>query len=168
MNENRPKMDPKAKAIVILFLLLIIGVVIGFVISHYSLESIDKRTKATIVFFKGDFTLKQLDQLNTPQARAIWESFKETYTLVTIVICLNLALLIGLLGVYYDGFRKTKSNFTLGLFMFLGVLFIQAFLSLPVIQLVLGQSLSDLGLFHIVPNFFETIALIIFFYLSTE
>ena len=168
MVEEKQKMDPKAKIMIILFLLLIIGVVVGFVISHYSLESVDNRTKATIVFFKGDFTIRQMSQLNTPQAQAIWESFTETYTLVTIVICLNLAMLLGLLGVYLDGFRKTKSNFMLGLSMFLCVLFVQALFGLPALQLVFGQSLSDLGLFHIIPNLFETIALIIFFYLSTE
>jgi len=168
MVEEKPKMDPKAKAIAILFLLLILGVVIGLVISHYSLESIDKRQKATIVFFKGDFSIKQLNQLSTPQAQAIWNDFKETYALVTIVICMNLAMLVGLLGLYLDGFRKTKSSFMMGLSMFLGVLFVQSLFSLPSLQLYLGQSLSDLGLYHIIPNIFETIALIIFFYLSME
>jgi hypothetical protein len=70
-----------------------------------------------------------------------------------------------LLGYYVDSFRKTKSNFMLGLILFLGVLFLQALLSLPPLQLALGQSVFDIGIFNILPNLFETIALIILFYL---
>jgi hypothetical protein len=54
-----------------------------------------------------------------------------------------------------------------GLILFLGVLLLQALLSLPPLQLALGQSVFDIGIFNILPNLFETIALIIFFYLGS-
>jgi hypothetical protein len=90
------------------------------------------------------------------------------YTLVTIIICMNLALLAGLLYNYYKTFRETYSSFIIGLMLFLGVLFVQSLLSLPVLQYTLGQTITDLGLVNVLPNLFETIALIILFYLGSE
>jgi hypothetical protein len=169
MVEAKPKMDPKAKALAFVFILLIIGVLAGFIISKVSLDSTDIRTKTKIVVLRGNINLKDenLKQINRILATQIWSDFSDIFTIVTIFISINLALLLGILVYYIDGFRRTKSNFMLGLILFLGVLFLQALLSLPPLQLALGQSVFDIGIFNILPNLFETIALMIFFYLGS-
>ena len=146
---EKSKMDPKAKAIAILFVLLVVGVVVGLIISKVSLDFAHQHAKMRI-----------------PQR--VWQAFADVYTLGTIIICMNLFLLLGLLGFYIDSFRKTRSSFLLGLVLFLGVLFVQSLLSLPVFHVLLGQPSFQLRLINILPNFFETAALIILFYLSME
>ena len=173
MDEEKAKMDPKAKALAILFILLVVGVVVGLVISNVGLsllqDDFNGRYDAIneVVTRRGGDNKWVQDYLTTNQEGA-WENFSEIYTLVTIVICMNLFVLLGILGFYVQGFSKTKSNFVLGLILFLGVWFLQSFLSLPIIQTVFGQTIWDLSLFNILPNIFGTIALIIFFYLSSE
>jgi len=150
MDTDKPKMDPNAKALAILFILLIVGAVIGITISLVSLG-----------FLKLRFGSME-------GARIIWRVFADNYMLGTIIICMNLSLLLGLLGSYVRSFRKTKSSFLLGLVLFLGVLFVQSLLNLPFLGILLTNSGYQSGLFSVLPNMFETIALIILFYLSME
>ena len=150
MDDNKPKMDPKAKALAILFTLLVMGTVIGIAISMTSLG-----------YLRGRFG-------SVEEARVLWRVFADNYMLGTIIICMNLSLLLGLLVSYIGSFRKTKSSFLLGLVLFLGVLFVQSLLSLPILSILLTKSVYQSGLFSILPNMFETIALIILFYLSME
>jgi hypothetical protein len=163
MNEEKPKMDPKAKALVILFLLLVIGVIIGYIVSVIGLRIIDRQI--------GE-RLKDIADASKPwvgeQIKQNWARFAEMYIMVTIIICMNLTLLGGLLKTYIKSFRETSSTFLMGLVLFLGVLFVQSLLSLPIIQHSVGQTISDIGLFNVVPNLFMTLALIILYYLSSE
>lgn len=163
MNEKKPKMDPKAKAIAILFLLLVIGVVIGLVVSFFGLRIIDRQIAERI---------KDVTQGSQPwvvdQIKQNWNRFSDMYRMITIIICMNLSLLFGLLYTYFKSFRQTYSPFLMGLVLFLGVLFVQSLLSLPIIQHLVGQTISDIGLFNVLPNLFETLALIILFYLGSE
>jgi len=139
------KVDPKTKALILILVLLIIGAAIGFVLARGSLRAAYKRT----------------DRL--PEAT---RSYIETlFTLSMIIICMNITLILGLLGVYIKTFRITHSSFLLGLIVFIGVLFIQSVLSLPIFPTSLVEGLT---LFGILPNMFETIALVILFYLSME
>ena len=173
MDEEKAKMDPKAKALAILFILLIIGVAAGLIISNVGLSLLQDDFNSRYDAINEIATRRAGDNkwiqnyLSTNQQGA-WENFSEMYTIVTIVICMNLFVLLGILGFYVQGFNKTKSNFVLGLILFLGVWFLQSFLSLPIIQTTFGQTIWDLSLFNILPNMFGTIALIIFFYLSSE
>ena len=163
MNEEKPKMDPKAKAIAILFLLLVIGVVIGIIVSVIGLRIIDRQIAEK---------LRDIAENSKPwvvtQIQQNWNRFAEMYTMVTIVICMNLTLLGGLLKIYIKSFKETSSTFLMGLVLFLGVLLVQSLLSLPIIQHSVGQTISDIGLFNVVPNLFMTLALIILYYLSSE
>ena len=86
-------------------------------------------------------------------------------TLSVSILCINISLLLGLLWIYADSFRKTKSSFMLGLLLFIGVLFVQSVLSLVLFSHSLNENLS---LYGILPNMFETIALVILLYLSME
>lgn len=170
--EEKTRMDPKAKAIAILFILLVVGAIVGIAISQIGLNSIDDDTKGEIILKKAgsDYKGERARQaaLNSPIGKELWADFSDMYTMVTTVICMNLALLLGLLIVYIDSFKKTKSTFLMGLVLFIGVLFAQALFSLPTLQFFIGQFIFDIGLFNVIPNLFETIALIILFYLSME
>ena len=163
MNENTPKMDPKAKSLVILFLLLVIGVIVGIIVSMIGLAIIEEQIAIRIKDISENSKTWVVQQI-----KQNWERFSEMYMMLTIIICMNLALLFGLLFSYLKSFRQTSSTFLMGLVLFLGVLFVQSLVSLPIIQHSVGQTISDLGLFNILPNMFETIALIILFYLSSE
>jgi len=163
MNKEKSRMDPKAKAIGILFLLLVVGVIIGLIVSFIGLKIIDKQIAERI----RDITENSKPWI-AEQIQQNWKRFSEMYTMVTIIICMNLSLLIGLLYTYIKSFKQTNSTFIMGLVLFLGVLFVQSLLTLPIIQHSVGQTISDIGLFNVLPNLFETLALIILFYLSSE
>jgi hypothetical protein len=163
MNEETTGMDPKAKALVILFALLLIGAFIGFAISLLSLGALRARVGSGEV------------------VRALWRPFANNFSLATIIITMNLCLILGLLVSYIRSFRKTKSSFLLGLVLFLMVLFVQSLLSLPLINLIISVTTVNptIGLSYVLlsyqstllqflANMFETIALIILFYLSME
>jgi len=159
MNEipYKKEMGPKTKAIAILLVLIIIGLIVGFVIARASISYAERKLSEKT----GD----------NPRLQKFIEAFADMYTLGTIFICINILLLLGLLYIYVDAFRKTKSNFLFGLLLFIGVLFIQSILSLPILQAALGNTgyaLSNTKLLEVLPNMFETLALIILFYLSME
>lgn len=158
---NKTRMDPKAKTMLVLFLLLVIGVLIGLIISTVGLKIIESQISNRLNDLNGKNWVSQ-------QVRQNFARFSEIYTLVTVVICMNIMLLLGLLYSYIKSFKETYSNFIMGLILFLSVLFIQSFLSLPIIQHFIGQTISDLGVVNVLPNLFETIALIILFYLGNE
>lgn len=160
---DKPKMDPKAKAMLILFLLLVIGVIVGIIISVIGLRIIESQISNRINDLTGNSRNWVYQQVRQNFAR-----FSQIYTLVTIVICMNIMMLLGLLHSYIKSFKETYSNFIMGLVIFLSVLFIQSFLSLPIVQHFIGQTISDLGVVNVLPNLFETIALIILFYLGNE
>jgi len=153
MGEDRG--DPKAKMLAILFILLIVGATIGIVLAKASLSYIERQAR-------------RQGRLGTEKAQQVWNAFVGMYTLGTVIICMNLMLLLGLLGAYLQSYRKTKSSFLLGLIMFLSVLVVQSILSLPIIHASVGTILYQSNLFTILPNLFEMIALIILFYLSME
>ena len=141
------EIDPKAKAIAVIILLLVLGMIVGLAISKVSIDYARRK-------YQDQESYQRLINL-----------IATVYTLSTSIICMNIFLLLGLLRIYIQLFRSTKSGFLLGLSLFIGVLLIQSFLSLPLFPAALGESLS---LYGILPNMFETIALIILLYLSME
>ncbi|MBN2066730.1 MAG: hypothetical protein JW771_08005 [Candidatus Thermoplasmatota archaeon] len=144
-------MDPKTKAIATIVVLLVIGTIVGLVISYISTEYVGQR----------------VENLNRNLQQYI-QALRDMYMLHTTIICINIFLLLGLVGIYTDTFRKTKSSFIFGLLLFVSVLLVQAIISFPVLQASLGFLRYIPSLFEILPNLFETIALIILLYLSME
>ena len=147
--------NPKEKMLAVLLILLILGVVMGAILSKASLSYVERQAR-------------RQGRLDSSIVRGVWNAFVGMYTLGTIIICMNLMLLLGLLGAYIQSYRRTKSSFLLGLIMFLGVLVAQSLLSLPILHVSVGTVLYRSNIFTILPNLFETIALIILFYLSME
>lgn len=160
---NKSEMDTKAKVITRLFILLLIGGIVGIVVSITSLG----------------FLYARVGGLESIQN--VWVAFSTNFALKTIIICMNLSMLFGLIWSYRSDFKKTKSPFLLGLMLFLVVLFVQSLLSLPILNLI--TSIVTIGvrsgfsyvllayqsaIFDIIAHFFGTIALIILFYLSNE
>ena len=141
----KQEMNPKTKAIAIIIVLMIIGMAVGLIIVRGSINYAKTKTK----------------DVNQRVVNLFWT----VYTISTIIICINILFLIGLFCIYVQTFRKTKSSFMFGLIIFIGVLFVQSFLSLPIFPASMGESLT---LFGILPNMFETIALVILLYLSME
>ena len=150
------------QVIIIIFAFLIIGAIIGLFVSFASLAILQNRAGS-------------IDEISP-----FWDSFRLNFTIDTLIICMNISLLLGLLLTYKKDYKKTKSPFLLGLVLFLLVLFVQSLLSLPILNLIV--SIVEIGrqgalnifltykssIFGILSHFFETIALIILFYLSRE
>ena len=149
------KMDPKIKAMAIIIILLIVGLIVGLFLSHVSIQYARNKLSDQIGRIGDRYEI-------------FLKAYADMYTLGTSVICINIFLLLGLLGIYIDSFRKTKSTFLFGLLLFIGVLFIQSVLSLPILQSSLGFGGFNLSLLGVLPNLFETIALVILLYLSME
>jgi hypothetical protein len=155
--------NPQSKTIMMLFVILFIGAIIGLFVALGSLFFLQRRIGSIQEF------------------RAVWYAFRTNFIFDTIIICMNLSLLSGLLWSYKKGYTKTQSPFLLGLVLFLLVLFVQSLLSLPILNLI--TSLIEIGakqgfayillsykssIFGIIAHFFETVALVILFYLSQE
>ena len=157
------KYDPKTKAIMMLFVFLVIGVIVGLILSFGSLSIIHRRIGGI------------------EQYQSIWNAFSTNFIFETIFISINLSLIAGLLWSYTKDFKNTQSPFLLGLIVFLLVLFIQSLLSLPILNILISimsigprQGIYNIlltyqsAIFSIIANFFETIALVILFHLSNE
>lgn len=163
MKRTGDEQHQQQRIIGLLFALLMIGAIIGLFVSFVSLALLQRRVGSVDEF------------------RPIWNAFRTNFTFDTIVICMNLSLLSGLLYGYRRDYKKTSSPFLLGLIVFLLVLVVQSLLSLPILNLII--SLIEIGarqgfvyillaykssIFGILAHFFETIALMILFYLSHE
>jgi hypothetical protein len=81
----------------------------------------------------------------------------------------NVILLLGLLVIYAKNYEQIKSKFALGLIAFVILLLVQAFTSNPFVHVMWGfRHINALGLFMILPNLFEFVALGILLYISLK
>ncbi len=88
--------------------------------------------------------------------------------LKTVISSVNFVLIILLLGIYVDLYRKIKTNFTAGLLLLIIVLLMNALTSNPLVFLRFGFPVIGVGFGFIIPDLFTTIALTVLFYLSLE
>jgi hypothetical protein len=88
------------------------------------------------------------------------------YTVETVVSTINVTLSIFLLLIYVGIYRKTRSEFTIGLMIFSAVLLLHAITSIPLVHFVFGFGGFGLGPFAMLPNLFTFGALAILLYLS--
>jgi uncharacterized membrane protein (DUF485 family) len=157
--------SPKAKALIVITSLIFIGIVVGFIFSTIGFNSIKDA----------------LQQSGYQATDAQERRFSLLYTASMIINCVDIVLLIGILWIYLDTYRKTKSSFMLGLSFFIGVLFTRSILtlitinslfteyvrSIPLLAKALGVG-GGFGTFSFFLNVFEIIAISILLYLSME
>lgn len=78
----------------------------------------------------------------------------------------NILLLFALLCIYARSYIKIKSKFTMGLMIFALVLLFQAVASCPLLRTAFGYSECGVGIFNILPDFFELVALSVLLWIS--
>ncbi len=90
------------------------------------------------------------------------------YTIKTVVTTINATLLIFLLITYIDIYRKTHSEFTIGLIIFSMVLLLYALVSNPLVPWIFGFHAFGLGPFAMLPDLFTCVALAVLLYLTVK
>lgn len=90
------------------------------------------------------------------------------YIAQTVVSTVNVSLLIFLLTTYIDIYRKTRSQFTLGLIIFALAFFLRTVTANPLFMRAFGFAAFGLGPFALLPELFEFVALSILLYLSAK
>ena len=88
------------------------------------------------------------------------------YTFKTVISTINITLLIFLLIGYFSIYRKTKSEFTIGLLIFSMTLLLYALSSNPLIHWLFGFRAFGLGPFAMLPDLFTCVALSVLLYLT--
>jgi hypothetical protein len=90
------------------------------------------------------------------------------YTIKTVVSTINITLLVFLLLTYINIYRKTRSEFTVGLIIFSGVFLLNALASNPFVIWIFGFRPFGLGPFAMLPDLFTLAALGVLLYLSIK
>jgi hypothetical protein len=90
------------------------------------------------------------------------------YTAKTVVSTINVTLLVFLLLTYVDMYRRTRSEFTVGLIVFSAVFLLNALFSNPLVIWVFGFRSFGLGPFALLPDLFTSAALAVLLYLSIK
>jgi len=98
----------------------------------------------------------------------IREDIEFYYTVKTVISTVNVTLLIFLLATYIDIYRKTQSEFTIGLIVFSLVLLFYALASNPVVHWIFGFSALGLGPFAMLPDLFTCVALAVLLYFTVK
>jgi len=158
------KINPRTKAVAAIVGLIAIGIVVGYVISVFSLEIITTELDKLPI------------KINTVRIN------RSTMYYIGALICLTveITLLIGLLYIYYDSYQKTKSRFLIGLNLFIIALLIRSILSVVSLHNTATEFIRVspyISRTFLTPGFnelnfvvyiFEIIAISILFYLSME
>jgi hypothetical protein len=90
------------------------------------------------------------------------------YTVKTVVSTINVTLLGFLLFTYVNIYRKTRSEFTVGLIIFSAVFLLNLLASNPLVIWVFGFRPFGLGPFAFLPDLFTFAALSVLLYLSVK
>ena len=98
-----------------------------------------------------------------PQIPADIEFF---YTANTVISTINVTLSVFLLITYIGIYRKTRSEFTIGLVIFSLVILLNALASNPFVIWAFGFRPLGLGPFAFLPDLFTFVALVVLLYLS--
>jgi len=90
------------------------------------------------------------------------------YTVKTVISTVNVTLLVFLLMTYIGIYRKTQSEFTIGLIIFSMVLLLYALSSNPLVYWAFGFRAFGLGPFAMLPDLFTCAALAVLLYLTVK
>ena len=103
-----------------------------------------------------------------PPPRYIPGDLEFFYTAETVVSTVNVTLSVFLLLFYVSMYRKTRSEFTIGLMIFSLVFLLNALASSPLVIWVFGFQPLGLGPFALLPGGFTFGALAVLLYLSIK
>jgi len=90
------------------------------------------------------------------------------YIAKTVVSTINVTLLTFLLLTYVSIYRKTRSEFTIGLIIFSAIFLLNALASNPIVIWAFGFRPFGLGPFALLPDLFTFVALVVLLYLSIK
>jgi hypothetical protein len=155
----------KSKGLIVISSLIFIGIIVGLIFTTIGMNSIIDAIQ------QSGYNITDMQE----------RRFSLIYTTSMIINCIDLILLIGILWIYLDSYRKTKSSFMLGLTFFIGVLFTRSLVSLVTIHSLFIEYVQAIplltkafvigggfGTFSFFLNIFEIIAISILLYLSME
>jgi len=155
----------KSKSLIVISSLIFIGIIVGLIFTTIGMNSIIDAIQ------QSGYNITDMQE----------RRFSLIYTTSMIINCVDLILLIGILWIYLDSYRKTKSSFMLGLTFFIGVLFTRSLVSLVTIHSLFIEYVRAIpiltktfvigggfGTFSFFLNIFEIIAISILLYLSME
>ena len=114
------------------------------------------------------FPLSDFPERRQPLPEDIRGDFEFFYIAQTVLSTVNVALLAFLLTTYIDIYRKTRSQFTLGLIIFSSVFLLRALTANPLFMWIFGFRAFGLGPFALLPDLFELAALSVLLYLSAK
>ena len=175
INEEKNMIYNK-KAIKLILLLVIIGLITGLVLSFVFVNEANQRIED---MGDRDFPPPPDADFNPDP---LTPSDIILPSLGVIIICISLYLLLGLILIYIKIFLKTGSKYIIGLLFFLTPLFIQSILSVNTLRSLfvssaipymhiresIGFGFGGLGGILVMVSIFEIIGLSILLYLSTE
>lgn len=119
---------------------------------------------AALTFYNPRFSWRMLPRPDS----AIAGDIEFFYMAKTIVSSINISLLTFLTLTYADIYRKTRSQFTIGLLIFSSVFLMKDLASNPMVIRASGFNLFGLGPFALLPDIFEFVALSVLLYLSIK
>ncbi len=114
------------------------------------------------------FPVSDFGERRFPPSDYIFGDLELFYVAQTVLSSVNVALLIFLLTLYVDIYKKTRSQFTLGLIIFSMAFLFRTLTANPMFMWVFGFKAFGLGPFALLPDVFELLALSVLLYLSAK
>ena len=159
------------KAVKIISLLFVFGIVTGLVLSYVFIDEANQRIE------HWDY----MEEMHNPHGPLATPDIILP-SLGVIIICISIYLLLGLIFIYIKIFLKTNSKYIVGLLFFLTPLFAKSILTVNTlrslfvspaitdinIQQSIGFGFGGLGGIIVMVSIFEIIGLSILLYLSSE
>jgi hypothetical protein len=119
------------------------------------------------LFLTNSFPFQSLFDPRAPRPPMTIPGDLELYYIIqTVISAINMALIIVLLVTYTSMYSKTRSEFTLGLILFSGVLLLNSLTSNPLLHLLFGFRGFGIGPFAVLPDLFTMSALVVLLYLT--
>ena len=157
-------MKPRTKAIIVIIGLILLGMLIGYIISYFSLEIL----------------LEQIENLTIKIDQVRIDRSVSYYMGAVIILSIELVLLLGVLYVYFDSYRKIKSRFLIVLNLFLVALLVKSVLSIVSLHTIAADYINVIpyisrtfltpgfGILSFILTGFEIVAISILVYLSMD
>jgi len=165
------RINPKIRSVLFIVMLVLAGVIIGQLVGYISAPYL-------------------LENIENPPGRHEFPPFSLTdeqkqdiingYTQVSMILCSEIMLLVGLISIFVQTYRKTKSRYLIGFILFVGVFLVKSITYFIAMTPLFSDpiraaplSITPLlrgffGPFGIYFTFFEIIAICILIYLSRE